>query len=361
MEDYVVKESSNEVTYVFRFGTSDKSVQLTQQQLDLIPYLSTLVANKDNFLSPQNENGEYVLNDPIKYTWFMAIFRSITFKQPYTLFAKLPEDNDLFDTLELMDYLGIKPFPLPILKDEYLLRTHSTKINDDEKRIEYHNANFFEARQTAAEFVIALSKNEYYLNDPHTAERIHCLVRYILSNPAVFSSRFRHHTLIAVEKRCYPFFSKAQRDRLQNIHRMVQEQKIKTSMNLSNDGKLLPENFYSTFTWRGAYVQLKDNHTTTFLCIRFDHHSFTFQPLRWVPMEHFAIDRDRPYTRHFLIDMLELINSPDVREFDINELKRDPRKEEAQLARSGHFNTLPRRPNVDRFKHRSGPKAQKHR
>jgi len=34
---------------------------------------------------------------------------------------------------------------------------------------------------------------------------------------------------------------------------------------------------------------------------------------------------------------------------------------EAKSARSGHFNTLPKRPKVDKFKHRCGPKAQKHR
>ncbi|UJR24558.1 hypothetical protein I4U23_005933 [Adineta vaga] len=33
---------------------------------------------------------------------------------------------------------------------------------------------------------------------------------------------------------------------------------------------------------------------------------------------------------------------------------------EAKSARSGRFNTLPKRPHVDKFKHRSGPNAQKH-
>jgi hypothetical protein len=42
-------------------------------------------------------------------------------------------------------------------------------------------------------------------------------------------------------------------------------------------------------------------------------------------------------------------------------LKKNRWTDEAQLARSGHFNTLPKRPNVDKFKHRTGPKAQKYR
>ena len=37
------------VVYTFRFATSDKLFHLTQQQLDSIPYLSTLVAHKDDF------------------------------------------------------------------------------------------------------------------------------------------------------------------------------------------------------------------------------------------------------------------------------------------------------------------------
>jgi hypothetical protein len=203
------------------------------------------------------------LNDPIKYTLFMAILLSITFEQPYTLFDKLPEDDDLFDALQLMDYLGIKPFPLPLLKHQSLCLSKSTKINDDGKYIKYHKANLFEARQTAAEFVIALSKKAYYLNDRHTAKDICHLIKYILSNPAAFSSRCRHHTLTAVKKCCYSFFSKAERDQLQTIHQRTQDEKIKTSMNLSNDGKPLPDGyFYYTFAWRGAYVPIEDKPTS---------------------------------------------------------------------------------------------------
>lgn len=37
--------------YKFCFGSSNKTVQLTQQQLDSIPYLTTFIAHKDDFLS----------------------------------------------------------------------------------------------------------------------------------------------------------------------------------------------------------------------------------------------------------------------------------------------------------------------
>ena len=40
----------------------------------------------------------------------------------------------------------------------------------------------------------------------------------------------------------------------------------------------------------------------------------------------------------------------------IDELKCNQRIEEAQSARSGRFNTLPKRPKIDKFKHRFAPK-----
>ena len=186
---------TNNSTYTFRFGTSDNFVHLNQKQLDLIPYLSTLVANKNNFLSSQNENEEYVLNYPIKYSLFVAILNSITTEQPYALINELPKDEDLLDALRLCDYLGIKPFPLPLLKNEHLILSNPVNIEETDKCLEYHQANLSEARQTAAKFIIALIQNEYNLNDSHTAERIFCLIEVILSNTAVFSSKFRHHTL----------------------------------------------------------------------------------------------------------------------------------------------------------------------
>jgi len=113
-------DSNTIVMYTFRFGSSDKLVHLTQQQLDSIPYLAALVAHKNDMSSIQNENGEYVLNSPIHYQWFMPILHSITSKNPYTLFNELTEDNNVLDTLQLFDYLCIKSFPLPLTRGENL-------------------------------------------------------------------------------------------------------------------------------------------------------------------------------------------------------------------------------------------------
>ncbi|CAF1317428.1 unnamed protein product [Rotaria sordida] len=127
--------SNKTILYAFRFGTSDKLVHLTQQQLDRIPYLCALVAHKDDFLLNQNEYGEYVLHHPIEYTSFMPIFRSITSEHPYTLFNEVPEDDNILNTLKLFDYLCIDLFPLPLLKNTSLALSNRIKTDNDENRI----------------------------------------------------------------------------------------------------------------------------------------------------------------------------------------------------------------------------------
>ena len=72
-ETFEIIDSNKGTIYKFRFGTSNDFVHLTQQQVDRIPYLAALVAHKDDFLSTRNENGEYVLNSPIKNTFLTGL------------------------------------------------------------------------------------------------------------------------------------------------------------------------------------------------------------------------------------------------------------------------------------------------
>ncbi|CAF4000131.1 unnamed protein product, partial [Rotaria sordida] len=76
-------DSNIESIYKFCFDNSNKHIHLTQQQLDRIPYLSTLLQNKDDFSTIQNQDSEYILKPPIDYTSFMLILHSITSEQPY--------------------------------------------------------------------------------------------------------------------------------------------------------------------------------------------------------------------------------------------------------------------------------------
>jgi hypothetical protein len=249
-------EPNIKVLYTFRFGISDKVVHLTQEQLNRIPYLSTLLIHKDDFSSIKNSNGEYVLNPPIDYISFMIILCSLISKRSYVLFNELPEDENIMDTLQLFDYLGIKSFPLPFLNNESLVQTNPLNTESEKGCVMYHKATLSEARETAAEFIIALSKNEYNLNDFDTVKRLLVLISAILSNAAVFSSRFRQHTLTVIKECCYSFFSKKQQRLLPTTVEIVQYHKIDSLMYLYNDGNRLPTYFQNTFAWRGVDSRL---------------------------------------------------------------------------------------------------------
>ena len=378
-EVFDTTDSNTTASYAFRFGTSDKIVHLTQQQLNRIPYLFNLVAHKDNFLPVQNENNEYVLNSPIDYSSFMAILHSITVEQAYVLFNELPEQENILDTLQLFDYLGIDLFSLPLLRYGYLTRLNSTNTESEKKYIEYHRANILETRQTAAEFVIALTKNEYDLTDWRTIDTIFALVKVILYNSNVFSSRFRHHTLTIVKEYCYSLFSKKRKVQLRAIKQIVRRGENNFFHYLYNDNPSLPNNIINAFAWRGVHLSTQEDHTTelptnseiTILPCRFDF-------LRRFPWKELAgmFERiNQCYSENLkmlFIDILKrfpdaftsLQNSPES-EIELLLLSEDRarqrRLEEPKSARTGRFNTLPKRPKIDKFKHRSGPKAQKHR
>jgi hypothetical protein len=249
--------------YAFRFGSSDKLVYLTRPQLVSIPYLAILVTHKDDMSSIENENGEYVLNSPIDYEWFMPILHSITSDNPYTLFNELSEDNNILDTIQLFDYLCIKSFPWPLLKYENLMRSNSMNVEDSKINIIYHKASLTEARQSAAEFIIALSKNEYNLRDSHTIHRIFFLIKAILSEIAIFSSRFRYHTLVVTKECCYSFFSKKQRNLLPTTQQIAQHSKNESFMYLYDDNNPLSDEFNNAFSWRGVYMTRQDTQTNT--------------------------------------------------------------------------------------------------
>ncbi|CAF3555590.1 unnamed protein product [Rotaria socialis] len=334
----IIRNFDKTVLYAFRFGTSDKLVHLTQEELNRIPYLSNIVTHKDDLLSPQNENGEYVLSHPIEYNWYMAIFHSIISRQPYTLFNELAEANNILDALQLFDYLGIDPFPLPLLKGRSLVLSNPVKVKNDEERILYQKANISEARQTAAEFIIALSKNEYDLHNFDTVNNIFSLVNIILSNAAVFNSRFRHHTLIVVKECCYSFFSKKQQHLLPNAQQIANHSKIDTLMYLYDDDKPVPDDFSNTFAWRGAYA-LKDHPI----------------PDKANPRKSFMW----PFENFLILEMYHIITTRE--ELAIYQHEQYLKHNEAQAARSGRFNTLPKRPKIDKFKHRFNLKAQKYR
>ncbi|CAF3529128.1 unnamed protein product [Rotaria sp. Silwood1] len=372
VESVEIIDTDKTVLYAFRFGTSNKLVHLTQQQLNRIPYLFNLVAHKDDFLLVQNENGEYILSHPIEYNWFMPILCSITSEQSYTLFGELVEDDNVVDTLQLFDYLGIDPFPLPLLKDKSLVLSNPIKIDDNKKQVVYHKANISEARQTAAEFIIALSNNEYDLHDLSTLNNIYSLIIIILSTATIFHSRFRHHTLIVAKECCYSLFSKKQRCLLPTPQQIAQHRKIDSLMYLYNDDKPVPDDFYNTFAWRGAF-ELKEDDRTDSLSTNSTNISLSNSSERTSPINDMLYES--PYIDSwawYIQELLSLLSRLECNiDYDCNivfpeklpiyQNKQNLKNDEAQSARSGRFNTLPKRLKVDKCKHRFGPKAQKYR
>jgi hypothetical protein len=251
--------------YTFRFGTSDKFVRLTDQQLSRIPYLATLVTHTDDFLSTRNGNGEYVLNSPIHYDCFMAILHhSIISEEPYALFNKLQEDENILEAFQLMDYLGINSFSPPLLKEKNLILSNPDNNENEKRHVEYHRANLSEARNTAAEFIIALSTNKYDLSDSNAVTIVFSLNMVIFSNANVFSSRFRHHTLTVAKTYYISLLSHTQQCQMPTIQQIAQNSTTDSSMYLYNDNQHLPENFRNAFAWKGVYKSVTVNHTDHF-------------------------------------------------------------------------------------------------
>jgi len=359
-----LNEVNNKIKYAFRFSTSNQRVYLNQKQLDRIPYLATLIAHKDDFLSIQNENDEYILNPPIHYTWFMPILRSITSEQPYVLFTELSERENVLDTLQLFDYLGINSFARPFLNVDHLALSNSINDDTNEKHyIRYRHANLSEARNTAAQFILSISKNEYNLYDADTLDFIFYLIMIIFSNNNVFSSRFRYHTLTIITKYCRSLFSKRQRRQLPTFQQIVEDSSMDVWFYLYDEYQPLPKNFDNVFTWKGDYNWTENIYS-----------NFSWWVTKSISRRiHANLKQNSircPFISTLWLNLLKNgFNSHDmkykatIRALPTIEICNDKNfyMKESQSARSGRFNTLPKRPNVDKFKHRFGPKAQKYR
>ncbi len=249
-----ISGTNKEMTYPFRFGTTDKLLHLTQHQLDRIPYLSNLITHKDDFSSIQTENGEYVLSSRIRFNWFSVILRSITTEHPSVLFTELSQEANVLSMLKLYDYLCINPLAVPVLKDKHLVQSNSFNNGNESKQVQYHRATPLEARDTAVLFIIALSRNEYNFDDFLTLQRIFNLIMIILSHPTIFSPRLCHHTLVIVKKYCFTLFSRKQQCQLFNIQKYSQNNTSDFSTSLCDDNQSLPENFQNSFAWKAVSV-----------------------------------------------------------------------------------------------------------
>ncbi|CAF0915451.1 unnamed protein product [Adineta steineri] len=372
---------TNETIYRFRFGTTKKTVQITQQQLNHFPYLFALVSHTDDFAVNKTNDGEYILEYPIFYNWLMAIFQSVIKEQPSALFTELTHEANVIHMLELYDYLCIDPLPLPLLKNQKLVLTNPIDVDDTNKHIEWCQADICEVRNVAIQFIIGISKNAYNLNDLGTINSIFTLLMVIFSNPNIFHSRFRYHTLKIIKKYCFSLFSDNQQKQLPTTQQIIRNIKIDFIKYLDNKDQSLPPNFNNTFAWKGIYVS-KDKVYTDLQSIGGIYRFKRYFDLEDSVENNFYLDRELIYFRirrdrsaylmnlQAIRDCISVLYNPesfdDIESFQYDlrqeeEQRQERKKNEAQSARSGRFNTLPKWPKFDKFKHRSGPKAQKYR
>ncbi|CAF3952351.1 unnamed protein product [Rotaria sp. Silwood1] len=233
--------------YTFRFENTNKYIHLTQQQLDHLPYLLNLV---------NSTNNEYILNSSIDYNSFMIILDFINSKISYDIFNKLEEHENILNLLDLFDYIGVNLFSIPTFKDEYLLRS---KHDNNQKFIQYDRGNLLEMRNKAAEFIIALNKNEYKLDDIQTLNNIFSLLMVIFHTSKVYSAKFRHHTLTIVNKCCFSLFSNEQQSQLPTIQQITENKNIDSLLYLSDDNLCLSEFDSNAFAWKTIQISTEEN------------------------------------------------------------------------------------------------------
>ncbi|CAF0727559.1 unnamed protein product [Adineta steineri] len=380
---------TNETSYRFRFGTTKKTIQITQQQLNHFPYLFALVSHTDDFSVNKNDDDEYILEYPICYNWFMVIFQSIIKEQPSALFTELTHEANVLRMLELYDYLCIDPLPLPLLKNQKLVLTNPIDVDGTNKHIEWCQADICEVRNIAIQFIIGISKNAYNLNDFGTINSIFTLLMAIFSNPNIFHSRFRYHTLKIIKKYCFSLFSDNQQKQLPTTQQIIQNINIDFIKYLDNKDQSLPPNFNNTFAWKGIYVS-KDKVDTDLQSIGGIYRFKRYFDLEDSVENNFYLDRELSYVRTsldrsaYFMDLQAITDCisalynaepfVDIEslQYDLQQAQeqvqaqeqaqaQERKKNEAQSARSRRFNTLPKWPKFDKFKHRSGPKAQKYR
>jgi hypothetical protein len=298
----------------------------------------------------------------------VTILHSINSEQPYSLFTELAEDENIFNVLQLFDYLGVNSFSLPLLKEKRLVLSNPTNDENEERIINYHRANLSEARNTAAEFIIAIYKNHYNLLDCYTVMNVFSLIMVIITKSDVFSSRFRHHTVTIVKEHCFQFFDTKQKREIIFTHNKIQKQRKLNSLKYFYDENgSLPEDFNSSFAWKGDH-KLKDTHYTSwgltssvFGC-RSRGKSYLLQRLFDIDMGRedpsTNVDEIRWITNSFIGNHLmdyaikEVYTHQDIHKYKNNQ---------AKSARAGYFNTLPKRTKVDKFKPRYGTKTQTYR
>mgnify|MGYP001043173210 FL=1 len=381
--------------YTFRFGSTNKTIQLNEEQLIHIPYLSLLITHKNDFQCGLNDDGEYVLHSRIRYNWFNAIFQATLTGKISSLFTELPEEANVCGMLQLYEYLCLDPIPLPLVKNEYSIQLKLNHSTNNQIDVVYR-----EASDAAVQFMIALRKHEYNTNDSQTLKTIFKLLMAILIRPKKFGVRLCHHAFTIAKKDYISLFSVTQQHKLYKARQSIQ------------DNCELALYFPNVFGGKSTHLTMKElqngnmsswyniNHTRdTNLDIPSSLHRPDILLLDWTPLlSYWSGHRSSLSSLSFLLPLsmsfdaeneerklwvtlrpiigesylcalrptlqeraVLIVKYHEIKEFHINQIIEEKKKLEARSARSGHFNTSCKRITFDKFKHRYGPKTQKYR
>ncbi|UJR26973.1 hypothetical protein I4U23_008280 [Adineta vaga] len=222
----------------FRFG-SGEILTLTEEQIEKIPYVATLVSAADNFVSLYDNDGYYKLDPLIQFKYFPAILESFTFDSIRQLFTHLSKENDIISVIDHLDFLGMIFHPDPTL-EEVDTTFFSTIVYSPmlEKDIQIIRPSVLQ--DMAVQFAVAMIKEEYDFTKNHVIDQIYWFIMFILSAHKFFGPCLRHH-VYKIAEYC---FSTYQPSLLKSLNKLMHE----VQMNITSVNGFLSEYEIDTTT-----------------------------------------------------------------------------------------------------------------
>ncbi|CAF1184764.1 unnamed protein product [Adineta steineri] len=229
--------------FKFGFDNCDKIVELSEEEIHRIPYLSSLISHKDDFLSIKNDKNEYILHHPICYNLLIPILNSINNENLYSLLNDLSINENIFDVLQLFDYVCLN---------------QSIYLNNQNRFFTYYQEEHLsKVRNNTAQFVLSLTKNVYSLNDLQTIEYIFSVITMIFVRKNTFSSQFRYHTYTILEEYIFPLFFK--KHPIYLLNDIKQNYRTDSNIYLCDDNQMVPIDCENDFVWKGYYEDKINN------------------------------------------------------------------------------------------------------
>ncbi|CAF0991784.1 unnamed protein product [Adineta ricciae] len=193
-------------------------IALNEDQLKCVPYLNAMVENAQRFSWRRNQDNAFILDDLIQYSSLKPILSAVHSRSSSHLFTKLPRYVDVFDVLQLYEYMSFDPMPVPSLRPTLGMYIEDLELFS--KRRRYVSSP--EVQNTAVEFIVAIANGRYEIDNIKTVKIIFDLLVDILHFVSVFGPRLRYHTLVIIENCCPQIFTRDQRAMLLAYRRSLE-------------------------------------------------------------------------------------------------------------------------------------------